>query len=713
MDNAGLEKQFQRGSIKPKATARIAALGFSTGGATYAALGLFMAALFLFGGTLIFTTREGGNVGGYTAPGDNCTFIQCPAGPDGPPGSTGAIGPPGEQGVQGEIGPTGPNGDPGQPGPSGPIGACLNDNPACMQGEVGPSGASGQIGDRGPQGQRGETGPTGPTGPIGPTGETGPTGPSGPTGPTGVDGPTGICDCLTLGMATYMTVNVTDTFTVPPSATFSMEGNMTCPNGALDNSCFGLATCPDFSTCDLEAMSMSTVNTLANNTGIIMNSQLFSINSPIPYLVDVVMGDSSLPANKLNSFKVYGDTAVIDGRNSMILRSLFGPLSIAVGGSSPLNHINLMTMSGQIIGQANQGISWTTNQNSIVLAAGGISTHTISSTGLHTLIGTQFTTVTDKIWFYEPTDSSTWFETGNFTYGCPLNPPFVGQLWDNATGYHDFIGVDLVLGATKRLMTASSDGLIPTTGFNFYCNPLIKSESGSPIQIHENPTEVLDIRGVITNGGASRPVKFIDVDGVEFDGTPLRTSNLVGSPGMWIDDYTGLRIQTTLSGTGSTSALFVNQIFSTIPGSENLTITAPLVTINGDVQVNGMLTATGTITPSDRRIKEQLQTVAPKDDMKRLMDLPDRVSFRYTPEYLETDRSVRNITYNGMIAQDLEASGFDDAVVTRTTHTFKDGSVLNNVKGISYDHLVPYLIGAIKYLYQENEALKEVVKNIN
>lgn len=154
MDNEGLQRQFQRGAKQgASSSTRIASLGFSVGGVVYFAGALFVAGLIFFAATLVYTTREGGNVAGYTAPGDNCTYIQCPAGPLGPTGPPGQQGPPGADGPQGPSGPTGPQGDPGQPGPSGPIGMCMNDNPACLQGPTGETGPKGDTGDRGPQGK--------------------------------------------------------------------------------------------------------------------------------------------------------------------------------------------------------------------------------------------------------------------------------------------------------------------------------------------------------------------------------------------------------------------------------------------------------------------------------------------------------------------------------------------------------------------------------
>ena len=57
------------------------------GGANWAIIGLVLVgiALLLFFSMLFFVGREG-SIAGFTAPGDNCSYIQCPAGPVGEQG---------------------------------------------------------------------------------------------------------------------------------------------------------------------------------------------------------------------------------------------------------------------------------------------------------------------------------------------------------------------------------------------------------------------------------------------------------------------------------------------------------------------------------------------------------------------------------------------------------------------------------------------------
>lgn len=73
----------------------------------------------------------------------------------------------------------------------GPMGAGIEQEFSCCQGEPGPMGPRGEQGPPGCPGERGEQGPQGVTGPQGPQGATGPMGPRGEQGPRGPAGPPG------------------------------------------------------------------------------------------------------------------------------------------------------------------------------------------------------------------------------------------------------------------------------------------------------------------------------------------------------------------------------------------------------------------------------------------------------------------------------------------------------------------------------------------
>ncbi len=107
------------------------------------------------------------------------------------------------------------------------------------------------------------------------------------------------------------------------------------------------------------------------------------------------------------------------------------------------------------------------------------------------------------------------------------------------------------------------------------------------------------------------------------------------------------------------------------------------------LDVNGNIRATGTITPSDERLKTDIKPIS--NVLDKLLQL-NGVSFVWKND--ETKK--QNI---GLIAQDVEKE-FPEVVSTS-----EDG-----YKGIDYSKLTPILIEAVKELKAENDALKQRVE---
>lgn len=677
--------------------------------------------IIITGGAIFMFTRETGNTAGYYAPGTDCNVVTCSGAP-GPSGPSGRQGPPGADGAQGPTGNSGPQGNDGQPGPSGPASMCLNDNPACLQGPTGPTGPSGPSGGTGPRGFQGGTGPTGGTGPQGASGIS-ITGPTGGTGPKGDDGAPGVCDCLGLGAATYDTVNVTNTLTIPSNASVTLAGTLNCL-APLPPACFGLSVCPNFTLCDLEANSLSVEQTIMGR-GLVITDNSVIFKSPAPYISTFRFGDSSVATDRMQDFFAYATNLKLDGRTDAFVRSLDGTLYLRAGGNVSTNNVQIDSISGQVILQSQSAMSLTSLGSSITASAGG-SVLTMGVAGSTTLTTTNATVNSGNILLRDTTNSLNWLKSNPLqTFTCP--GPLTGTLIPQASvsnGY-DLIGtnVDLALSSTSSLFSLRTDGLIRTGGFNFFCNALLKTESGFPIQIHENPSEVLDIRGIISNNfGGGAPVVFIDGDGVDFQGTNIFDSTSIP---LTVSDTQGLRVSTTGASAGSTSVLYTNFIES-VNVAENLGITAPLTIINGNLRVDGnietinsgnifasgMVSAGGACCTSDKRVKQNIQTVEPYQDLKSVLDMPRRVSFQYTEAYANLDKSVNhNTTYEGYIAQELEES-FPALVHTRDVLKLPGGDKLEQFKSISYQHMVPYLVGAIQALHQEMQILQREIQQL-
>jgi len=683
-------------------------------------------------------------------PGNNCSLITC-TGALGPTGGTGPMGPPGQRGEKGDQGDKGDRGDQGVPGPSGPEGMCLNNNPSCAQ------GPQGQKGDKGDKGDRGDQGLSGTTGPIGPIGPTGPSGPSGPiglsvTGPTGPIGPTGVCDCLLLGAATFSTVNVTSALTIPSTSVITLEGTMSCPGGALAPNCFGLSTCPDFSTCDLNANSL-TIQNPSTLQGLIATRTNITISSPAPFTNSFTAGNAAILNQKLLSWTQYAVTTTIDAQTSLNIRSLAGSVFIQTGLGSSLNSVFIESLAGQVSVNAQTGVFVQTSGGTIGLLAGQAGQSLETSTGIYSGRGARINLLSGNITLTDEANSLDWMTTNPLlSYVCP--PSGTALALDFTRPSITFNG-DIALGGSSRLLSLAPSGVIESVGFRLFCNPSITTSGGLPLVLQQDNTQIIDLRGNLSNTAGSgiivsdftglilnngqptstsslsvntiRTVQDVPlvinatVGGVDFQGTSLFDS--VGT-GLVVKDTVGLKIN---NGAGpSTSRLSTNHIepmdassvifygnveirgnllVSGVGGGGGATLSVPSGTITAS---SGTISApSGSCCTSDVRVKENITEISSRSDLDRLLGLPRRVSFKYTQEYRQSDPSARDVVYDGYIAQELEQSGFDIMVNKHKQMQLKNGHVIQDFRTIELERLVPYLVGAIKELHKEIEELKK------
>lgn len=471
---------------------------------------------------------------------------------------------------------------------------------------------------------------------------------------------------------------------------------MTCPNGALDASCFGLAVCPDFSTCDLDANSLDVINT-GTGQGVSVTKTAFTITSPSPYGYAITLGDSGVLNNKVGPMKVYANTLTLDGAVTTLLRTLSGTLTLQTGLSSITNHIILNTLAGQVqISSASHVII--SSASGVIQATAGSSSIVMQNSGLSTLSATTFIGNAANFTLYDSISASQWFKSDpTQSYECPMvGTTLTSTLLRTSVGF----GTDIVMAVGTRLLSRNTDGLVEMTGINLYCNHLIKTTDASPLQLQEDTNSTVDIRGAIVNNDLAVPaVRFTDIDGVDFQGTPIRDSF---GGGLFVDDAIGLRLRdnTTLS------TSIIAPVFPTT-----------MVTIIGDLNVTGSIYADGSILSagsccvSDLRAKENIVDVAPSDDLATVLSFPRRVSFRYKDEYQRVDRSVKNETYNGFIAQELE-DRFPTIVNHQNKMRLASGEVLEDFRTLTLQNMVPYLVGAIKALNDEIHHLKRELKTL-
>jgi hypothetical protein len=702
---------------------------------------LAVAGIAMIVGAVVLVTIQGSssNRAGFIKSGSNCTEIVCPAGPLGAQGVPGVAGPPGAAGERGERGEVGPAGAMGMPGPAGEMGACLA-NPLCM---IGPPGATGAQGVPGPTGLAGLPGPTGAAGVIGPSGfvgATGPSGPSGPTGATGVQGIPGVCNCLNLGMVHWDNLFVNDTLT--------LNGTMTCPGGALDPSCFGLSTCPDFSGCRLKARAL---DVWSNNL-----TDLASIS--VGLTPGDVGGGSAI-------FGFFGgpplNTFSVNVNGTFLMSSVLTPIQMFASNAdivldvvgTPTQKI-LMTSTGYINMTSVRGIGLTSNFG-IVNTCNSVLTNWNCVDQLITSQTPLNFTVSAKDFIVTKTSALKWFETqSNNTLQCAGSPgPFAV-----IAGSSMMFSTDVVFASGTKLMTNAASGLLGVSGLEL-CGQLIKTTAAT-LQLQDaTVSKELDVRAQIYNGELALPITFTDADGADFAGTPLFDSTPLMP--LLCNDTEGLRVSagpvsvdeirasTTPANLVSINVLngfyLGGPVTMSIPTANTL-INGPalalsiqpsvdgasldinrntggfmggivgisrsgaMTTVYGNLNVVGSLNAGSCMgCVSDARVKHNITAVSPHDDLALVLAIPRRVAFQYSAGYQKEDPFVKDYVHHGFIAQELER------VLPRAVHSGNrtvDGVEYTDFRSLHLERIVPHVVGAVKALHEELRELKKEVAEL-
>jgi hypothetical protein len=605
------------------------------------------------------------NRAGFVMPGNNCSVITCPNGPIGPPGPPGNAGPMGPQGVPGPPGPQGPQGIQGLPGPSGPMGSCSNTNPFCTQGATGAQGLQGPPGPTGPAGLPGATGQQGIQGIQGFQGITGPQGPIGNTGPQGPQGIPGICDICNLPLVSIMDLNVTGTLT--------LSGDMICPGGALDPSCFGLSgACPDFSACELSMRGANIYSTSVTAVPYLRVGLQFGDTG----LAEVVFGDG-ITNSSIRTFTAYVKTIIaLRSEQGQVYESYFNDVSLLASGAG--RYIYLNALQGRLYSETDLSTRFIVRTGSWQASAGSVSTILNAVDSSYRISANAFVTTAGDFTF-DQSAGVPWFKTDSLTtLSCTGTLPL-----PSITGRSLRAHADLIMQSGTSLLTTAADGYIRTSGLSL-CGPGIRS-SGSVLRIqNDTASKTIDMWGVMTNSQAGEPVTIIDAEGVDFRNTQIFNG---GIGPLLCNDTEGFRVVNTLN-------------VETIAPAVGTT-----VTILGDLVVTGNIDAPGgTCCASDERVKENITEVSTESDLHTILDLPRRVSYTFTPEYQLIDKSVSNVTHNGFIAQEIEH------IVPRSVVQVKKrvgNIVYEDFRQMHLDRLVPHLVGAVKELHRQNMELKQ------
>ncbi|MBO4371510.1 MAG: tail fiber domain-containing protein [Bacteroidales bacterium] len=175
------------------------------------------------------------------------------------------------------------------------------------------------------------------------------------------------------------------------------------------------------------------------------------------------------------------------------------------------------------------------------------------------------------------------------------------------------------------------------------------------------------------------------------------------------DNSMGIGNNINISGTNSlTVGLFndksVKGLFDVGGGNDEdsrktvFSVTKTKVTITGDLSVNGDVTATGTVTPSDRRLKTNITPL--EKSLDKVMKL-NGVTFNWDKSVKRNANASTALQY-GFIAQEIEK------VIPELVTEGSDG-----YKTVNYMGVIPVLTQAIQEQQQEIEQLKDENKKLN
>jgi hypothetical protein len=692
----------------------------------WTALGLFVAGAAMMGLALFIAQAVASNRTnyGYPVPGNNCSYITCPAGAMGPRGFTGAVGPPGPQGPQGIPGIQGPTGPQGLPGPEGPPGVCLNTNPACLQGAT---GATGPTGPAGPTGLAGLPGPTGPIGPLGPQGFIGPTGPTGPTGAQGIVGPigpSGTCDCYDLAQVTIQNLNVTQGIT--------LHGTLDCPlGGGIAFNCLGLTgACPYFGTC------------FSTFLGVLINSSSPSVTPLLQVGMDTsdlgrgVVNFGAYPARTINTFSVYATNSysVVTEGTPMNHLALNGNLVLRSLGSASIS--TTVESSGVTTIVGTQGASMTAINGNTVMQSGLVQLQCNQFSGVISASGgINFTSINTDFGFFRSALDPYISSWSNYTLTCPTTS---GPL-PLATGVSVVMHKNLIQRNGTSWLSESLDGTVQMSGLRL-CQGLLYSV-GPVLRVQTSTeTKTVDMQAVLTNSDPGFGITTIDPDGFNFRLTPIHNEFSNVTQPLICDDTEGFQVNNvlfvdTISPVVNTTAsvnvtsnmrvygkltvkkksvelkinffklgdLTLNSTGSIVTNKiTSLTGSGGTVTIDANVFVTGSVSASGACCTSDVRAKEQIKQVSGEEDLAAIRALR-RVSFRFKKAYRDVDAFVEDHVHHGFIAQEAELAL---PHIVKIVNQTMDGIRHTDFRKLFYDRLIPHVTGAIQALDLQNRLLE-------
>lgn len=435
-----------------------------------AILAVFVVVVFITG-IIVVSVTTGGSTETVPPVGSNTSLVYIP-GPQGPPGA------------QGPAGPVGP----AQPGPPGPVGQkgdpgmCIA-SPDCG---VGPQGIQGEKGDKGDKGDRGFQGLTGSEGPIGPRGLNGTKGDQGeigPEGPIGPQGEQGICECFNISAIEFETVDI--------NQGLHLNGTFTCEAGStIDPTCLSVSTCPNFATCDLEALTISLSN------GIFVGPN-----------ANAIFGSSG--ANKMNEFRSHAIGTTIQSHGANMDITAFNNAAVNIGalggsGTMELTANQITTTATDFIEES------AANRHTVIV---GSSSSIKLPTG-YFMNGQQISSKSNRIVMTKaslpPIPSPgglNWMETLFSTVDCPTGAPLPNRA---SMKYYE----DIVLDEGRTIVYGGFSGFLSIGPSAEICSGRLRASGGI----------MLSLESTLTNSLPGEPLCIDDPDGLDMKNTTITSS---------------------------------------------------------------------------------------------------------------------------------------------------------------------------------------------
>ena len=259
-----------------------------------------------------------------------------------------------------------------------------------------------------------------------------------------------------------------------------------------------------------------------------------------------------------------------------------GPIYISTSVNSSGQDIHIQPLGSGFFVQAATGVSIVSAAGSIVHQQGSTSTSMAGSS--YTITSPAVTIASPALTASDSTSGATLFQSLTQTQPTCASPGVTNFTYNTARStLRVGPSSDVVLNVGTGIWGLG--GSVQLNGVTLTCSGLIQTAGGLPLQLMNGPTDVIDVRGVISNGALFGQVTFVDLNGVDFQSTPLHDAS---GRSLYIDDIKGL----TILNTYLNSSLYADRWRANPGGGSTIDIYP-----NAGVVIHGNLNVTGAVTP--------------------------------------------------------------------------------------------------------------------